>query len=1005
MNRTPLLLSLLLSFSIMAQEFKVTGKVTSEADPEGLPGVNVVIKGTTIGTITDLDGTFAIAAPPEAVLIFSFIGYQTQEISVAAQSRVSVVMVEEAQTLGEVIVVGYSTIESQNLTGAVTTIKSEAVKDFAITGIDQALQGQAAGVQVTQSSGTPGGGVKVSIRGPTSISARNEPLYIIDGIQVKSADLSQREYGGQNDNALSLLNPNDYESFTVLQDASAKALYGSRASNGVVVITTKRGKSGRAKVNFDVQRGIIDLTHTLDLLNAEQLLELQREAVTNAGLNPDALGLIPGVTDAVDTDWQDVVLRRGILQQYQMSASGGTEATRFYISANLRDEEGVQFNNKFQRFSTTLNFDQKINSKVNLGTNVTISRALNKRVKGDNFLDGVYSGAIKSLPFDVPYDENGFLVGPGSPLYPGFPNFNPLAQALLPRFEVTTVKILGGLHLDYQINSRFALRAMTSVDFNDITEDNYESSQTAIGGFLQSVGGQGYGIFAASQYTTMTSNGIVSYNQSFGKHNISALAGAELLQDFANSSFVQGRLYPSDDFTYIASAGLVDDGSSFRAAAHSIVSGLSDVRYDYEDKYLFSASFRADASSNFGPNNRVGYFPGFSAGWRISKEGFFRSSLINDLKMTGSFGYTGNERIGAFQYLGTWGATSYSGASGTRPNGLNNPDVKWETTRELNMGVDVSILESRVELQLQAYQNKTTDLLLNRPLPSTSGFTTVIDNIGSMSNTGIGVTVNTVNLNGGPVKWNTSFNISKNINKVLELADTIPLFRGYSGEGVDATNIITVGHPLGTFYGLNFLGVNPATGDAIYEDLNNDGLISNADGMVIGNAQPDFIGGVTNNLSYKNFDLSVFINFSVGNQILNFTKSGLVNMGSDIESNQSTDALRRWKNEGDITDVPRYVYQGANNNLHSNRLLEDGSYLRIKNVSFGYNLPATLSHRFLVERLRLYFTATNLWTWTKYSGSDPEVSTLDGSSSAQGIDFYTLPQVRTLAVGINATLK
>jgi TonB-linked SusC/RagA family outer membrane protein len=1004
MNRIPLLLFLLVSFSITAQSLRITGKITSDTDPGGLPGVNVVIKGTNTGAITALDGTYILDAEPNATLIFSFIGYKTQEIPVDGRTTINVTLVEEVQELGEVVVIGYSSVEAQNITGAITTVKSSNIKDFAISGIDQALQGQAAGVQVTQSSGTPGGGVKVSIRGPTSITAGNTPLYIIDGIQVETGGLSGRSFGGQGDNALALLNPNDYESYVVLQDASAKALYGSRASNGVVIITTKRGKSGTMKINFDVQRGIIDATHKLDLLNASELLDLQREAVTNAGLNPDSFGLINEVTDAVNTDWQDVVTRRGILQQYQMSASGGTDATRFYISGSFRDEEGIQHNNKFQRLSTTLNFDQKLTQKLTLSTNLTLSRAFNKRVKGDNFLDGVYSGAIKSLPFDVPYDQNGFLVGPGSPLYPGFPNFNPLAQALLPRFNVTTVKILGGLKLEYKINEFLTARAMTSIDFNDVTEDNYESSQTAIGGTLESVGFQGYGLFNATSFSTITSNGTVNYNRSFGKHNVGGLVGAELLQNFASGGFVEGRLFTSDDFTYISSAGLVDDGGSFKEPQHAIVSGLSEARYDYDGKYLFTASFRADGSSNFGENNRFGYFPGLSAGWRISQEEFFESEIINDLKVRGSFGYTGNERIGAFVFLGTWGSSTYSGSSGTSPNGLNNPDIKWESTREINLGADLSMFQSRVQVSAQLYHNKTTDLLLTRPYASTTGFGGIIDNIGEMSNKGVGLTVNTVNMDGA-FKWRTSFNISQNLNEVLEVADTIPLYRGYSGEGVDATNIIEVGHPLGTFYGLNYLGVNPATGDAMYEDRNRDGLITNSDGMVIGNAQPDFIGGLTNNLSYRNFDLSVFINWSVGNQILNFTKAGIVNTGTDIESNQHVDALRRWQKPGDFTDIPRYVYQNSSNNLHSNRLLEDGSYMRIKNVSLGYNLPAVLANRFMLENVRVYFTATNLWTWTKYSGSDPEVSTLDGSTSAQGIDFYTLPQVRTLAVGINATLK
>ncbi len=395
--------------------------MVSPVDPNGLPGVSVVMKGTTQGTVTDAEGRFSLEVSPGATLIFSFVGYKTQELVYSGQSSMMITMEENAQELGEIVVTGYTSTERKDITGAVATIKSTSFQDISLNGVDQALQGQAPGVQVTQSSGTPGGGISVHIRGATSISATNNPLYIVDGIQVQTGGMSGRDFGGQDDNALSLINPNDIESVTILKDASAKALYGSRASNGVVIIKTKRGKNSKTKIAFDVQRGIIDPVKKLKLLDATQLLELQREAITNNGKKPESFGLIPGVTDGVNTNWQDKVLRTGILQQYQLSATGGDENTTFYISGSYRDEEGVQLNNKFQRLGLTMNLDQRLSEKLTLGTNLVISRGFNKRVKGDNFLDGVYSGAVKSLPYYTPYDENGALVGPGSPLYAAFP--------------------------------------------------------------------------------------------------------------------------------------------------------------------------------------------------------------------------------------------------------------------------------------------------------------------------------------------------------------------------------------------------------------------------------------------------------------------------------------------------------------------------------------------------------------------------------------------------------
>ncbi len=1005
MYKILLLLFIFLHSLALAQSQRLTGKVTSLAEPDGLPGVNVSVKGTSLGTITSIGGEFSLDVSEGSIIEFSFIGYTPQQITYAGQTSLNIALVEEPTELGEVVVVGYSSIERKDITGAVSTISADKLKSLSVNSLDQALQGQAPGVQVTQSSGTPGGGVSVRIRGATSISASNRPLFIIDGIPVETGSLGDRDFGGQNDNALSMINTNDIESYTILSDASAKALYGSRASNGVVIITTKRGKNAKASITFDVQRGIIDPVKKLDMLNSTQLLELQREAVTNAGQNPDSFGLISGVTDAVNTNWQDEVLRRGIMQQYQLSATGGDDNTKYYISGNFREEEGVQLNNKFQRFGFTINLDQKLTQKLSVATNITLSRALNKRVKGDNFLDGVYSGAIKSLPYNVAYDEDGYLVGPSSALYAGFPNFNPVGQALLPRFNTIAVKALGNINLIYEFSPYLKLKVQSSLDYNNVTDDQYESSQTAIGGFLPSVGGQGYGVFSASTFTNVNYNATFSYNKTLTKkQTLSALVGSEFYHNESNGGSLEGRIFPSDDFTYIQSAGIVDAGFSFREPPHSILSFFGEARYDYDDRILITASMRADRSTNFGSNNKFGYFPALSAAWRISQEDFWKYEFINDLKLRASIGLTGNERIGAFTFLGKWQAAPYNGSSGVVPNNVPNPDIKWESTREINIGLDIGFLENRIQSVLNVYYNKTTDLLLFRPYALTTGFAGIQDNIGELENKGIEFSVTSVNIDKA-LRWTTTLNLSKNLNKVLLLPDSTPIYSGFTGEGVDRTNIVKEGEPLGSFWGLNFLGVNSATGDAIYEDRNKDGAISNLDAMVIGNSQPKLIGGITNTFQYKRFDLSLFFSFSYGNKVLNFTKTRTVNMGADIQSNQSVDALRRWQKPGDVTDIPRYELNSTLNNLHSNRLIEDASYLRLKNVSFGYSLPPALVNRLMLSQLRIYASATNLWTLTKYSGSDPEVSTLDGSTASQGIDFFTLPQVRTMAIGINVTLK
>lgn len=996
----------LLSANLMAQGIRISGRVTSAGDGQALPGVNVLVKGTTNGVSTDANGNYSLTvANPSATLLLTSIGIVTQEVAIGNRTVINVQMVEAINELSQVVVTGYNTTQRKDITGAITSVSPEKFKNIPVTSFDQALQGQAAGVNVTQSSGTPGGGINVRVRGSTSISASNRPLFVVDGVPVEDGALTNREFGGQQDNALALFNPSDIESIDVLKDASAKAIYGSRAANGVVLITTKRGRSGQ-KTTFtaDVQRGMIDMVRRPDLLNSTELLDLQREAVINAGQDPDKLGLIKGVNDGINTDWVDAITRRAIYQQYQLSSQGGNDKTQFYLSGSYRNEEGVQLNNEFGRYTGQFRFDHKATSQLSFGMNITLSRAKNKRVKGDNFLDGVYSAAIKSLPYHSPYDEFGRLYGPSDANYAGFPNFNPVGQAVLPRFESYTAKLLGGLYAEYEFIPNLRLRSKISIDYNNITEDNFEPSTTAIGGFLPSVGFRGYGDFNNSTLSTLINTSTLTYNfQVASKHKVNAMVGFEVLQRQERGGNLQGRLFPSDDFTYITSAGIVDNGTSFRVNS-GLVSTLSEVRYNYDERYLATLTARYDGSSRFGQNKQFGLFPSGSLAWRISAEPFMeRFTFLSDLKLRTSFGFTGNERIGDFQFLGTWSSVTYSGSTGVGPQALTNPLLQWERTREANVGLDASFFSGRLTVTADAYSNLTDKLLFAQPIPQTTGFGSVQGNIGKVSNRGVELTINTVNIDQGQggIRWSTDLNLSRNENKVVELSGSEPIFRGYTGNGVARTNVILPGQPLGTFWGLKFLGVDPATGDAIYDDRNGDGRITPDDGQVIGNAQPKLAGGFTNRVSWKGIELSGFFQFTYGNSILNLTNQTLVNTGDDLESNQSRKALQRWRKEGDITSVPRYVYQNTYNNYLSSRYLEDGSYVRLKNVALGYNLPKQWISRYKLTNVRVYASGTNLWTLTRYSGPDPEVSTLDGSTVAQGIDFFTFPQVKTVIVGLS----
>ena len=984
-----------------AQDRRISGRVT-DVSGNALPGVNIVIENTGKGTITDAEGNYSLEVPMEAnVLAYSYIGYSPTAVEIGNRSNIDVVMEEDTRQLEELVFTGYSSQNKRDITGSISSLNPATLKDMPVVGLDQALQGQVAGVSVTQSSGSPGGGIMVRVRGNSSISSSNRPLFIVDGIPIRDGGLTTRNFGGQSDNALAMLNPNDIESIEVLKDASAKAIYGSRAANGVVLITTKRGKSGqRMSFDFDMQRGLIDMTKKLDLLNASELLELQREALINAGEDPRSAG-VPGITDGVDTDWIDAVTRQALLQQYQISGSGGSDRTRVFLSAAYRDEEGVMLNNRFQRLTGTLNLDHDATSRLNLGVNLNISRTLNQRVKGDNFLDGVYSAAVTSLPFYQPYDESGRLHAPGDFGYAAFPNFNPVAQALEPRFDTYATRLLGGFGLNYRFNPKLIFSSKFSIDYITTIEDQYEPTTTAIGGFLPAVQRQGYGIYSTTEGSNFLNSNVLNYTTTFGgAHDLNVLLGTEVISRVSRNSSVAGILFPSDDFTYIVSAGIVNQGTS-NLVNSGLLSFFTEWNYKYRDRYMVTVNGRYDGSSRFGQDRKFGFFPAVSLGWRLSEEAFIkRFSFIDDFKLRVSYGLTGNERIGNFQFLGTWAAVNaYNGIPAVAPATLANPDLGWEQNQELNAGFDLAFLQGRLQTVVDYYFNRTTNLLLSESLPLTTGFGSVLGNLGEISNEGIELTITSINLD-REVKWSSSFNIARNVNNVRKLATEEPQFAGYQ-TFTNSTHIITPGAPLGTFWGLKYLGVDPATGNAIYFDRNNDGQITAEDGTIIGTAQPDFFGGFTNTLSYRNFDFSLFFQYSFGNEMINFGNTTLLNSGADIVNNQSRDALKRWRKPGDLSPIPKYEFGNTDNSRFSSRFVEDASFLRLKNISLGYQVPQKYFSNNFLRSARIYASATNLLTWTRYTGGDPEVNSLDGSTIAQGLDLYTFPQVRTVLIGLN----
>ncbi|NDK56242.1 SusC/RagA family TonB-linked outer membrane protein [Pontibacter fetidus] len=1003
-----------------AQAVVVTGKVTSASDGTALPGVTVLERGTTNGATTDNAGNYSLSVPANAVLQFRFVGMVTQEVPVNGRSTINVQLRSDEQQLGEVVVVGYGTQERREVTGATAKVTSEELENLPVVGVDQALQGRAAGVQISQNSGTPGGGISVRVRGSSSISASNQPLYVVDGVPLTTGDYSQLGYGGQSVNAIADLNPNDIESIDILKDASAAAIYGSRAANGVVLITTKRGSSRKTQINLNAYTGFQRMWKEPNFLNADEYSEIMLEAYVNDGyLEPgstfeDWLDWYYGGVDftPTKTDWIDEVTRSAPIQNYEISLNGGDPKTRYYLSGSYFDQEGIVIGSRYQRYSTRLNLDHDVNDKLSLGTSIQLSRSDNNRIVSDNTLYGPFANALAASPIFPVYYENGEYTRPN------YFYTNPIAEGTENDDETQNMRGIGNLFANYEFVPGLQWQVKGGMDVLNIDERRYTATNYP-GSFAIPTEG------SATNATTTVTKRLLETTLSFNKllsedHNISTVIGASNEQNRIKASFVTGLGFPDERFRFVGSAVRVNAGSN-TLVDNGLVSFFGRANYSFKDRYLLGINFRADGSSRFSENNRYGYFPSISVGWRLIEESFMSDiNALSELKLRASYGITGNQEIGndAFRGLVVAGA-SYIDRPGIALSQIPNPDLKWEETQQLNIGADVGFLSNRVNLALDYYIKKTTDLLFNRPIPTQTGFASYASNIGSVENKGFELALSTINFDGsgGDFNWTSDFNISFNRNKVTELYQGQDIFYGFGGNSL----VLREGEPIGTFYGFITDGVYSSIGDipdsrqaqgaqpgdVNFRDINNDGIITDEDLTIIGDAQPDFVGGFTNVFRYKGFDLNIFLQFSKGNEIANPAHQYQQHLGNDfLDDNMLDLVLNRWRQEGDVTDVPRATVDDPNDNNRSNssRFIYDGSYLRFKNVMLGYNLASELTQRFSVRSLRVYVQAQNLFTFTDYPGFDPEVNFAGTSNTTLGVDFYTFPQARTITFGINLGL-
>lgn len=983
-----------IAFVAMAQR-TVSGKVTDDTG-ESLPGVNVVIKGTTTGVTTDLDGNFRISVDDGATLIFSYVGFETQEIEVGARTTIDVTL-GGATELQEVVVVGYGTTLKSEFTGSSVSVGSEQLEKLPVLSADQALQGLAAGVQVTSASGTPGGGISLRVRGQTSISASNDPLYVVDGVPVVSGNLQQNGFGGQGGNALAGLNPNDIESIEVLKDASSTAIYGARAANGVVLITTKRGKTGTTKVDIGYMRGFGKPTNVIDVLNADEWEMIMNEARLNDGLTPIDYD---GAANAdVDTDWLDAVFRTADIQQFNVSVSGGDDKTRYFISGSFRDEDGTMGTDKggsgYKRGTARLNLDHTASDKFSLGTSIGISADQNSRIQNDNNIFGVLSTALLTAP-NIPIYVLDPETGQPTSEYSSEPPFaNPVRSLEVPRFNNSTRKVIGNMYFNYEFLEGIAFRMDASIDWTQLVEDHYIPASTFQGS------PDGIGRFNTNEFTTTVLEPTIRVNKTVGSnHNITGVLGStfQTRTNFRNN--VTGQGFSRESLTYINSAANITAGGSLRRD-YTFQSVFGRVGYSYDGKYLATATVRRDGSSRFGPNNKYGLFWAFSVGWNFSDEDFMSGIDWLELgKIRASYGKTGNDRIGEFTYLGTWtGGANYLDQPASAPNRISNNDLKWEETTTYDIGLELALFKNRLNINAGYFSGSTVDLLYANPIPQSTGFASVQSNIGEIRNWGWEFDVQTINLDlANGLRWNTTFNISFLDNEVVSLIDPEPILQGFG-------SAIIEGQPLNTFYIYDFQGVNPATGDAIYRDVDGNGIINAEDQTVVGNYQPDFLGGITNDFSYKGVTLSVFFQFIQGVDIYNNNRQFMEHLGTSAWG-MDRSVLRRWQQPGDITDIPRAATGSTVglNNADNSRFLEDGSYIRLKNITLAYTLPSDLISKAGLRNVRVYATGVNLLTFTQYSGFDPEVNVFNNTSTSQGTDFLTFPQSKQILFGINIGL-
>jgi TonB-linked SusC/RagA family outer membrane protein len=1004
------------------QAKQIHGTVTDKSNSP-LPGVSVLIKGKQVGTSTDFDGKYSIKASEEDVLVFSYVGMKTSEVVIGNQEVINIALVEDANTLDEVMVVGYSSKRKGDITGSISSVSGEEINEIRSENFTQAIQGRTAGVYVKSNSGQPGGGVSVRVRGIGGLN-NSDPLYIIDGVQMGGAS------NDDNINPLASINTNDIASIDILKDAASAAIYGARAANGVVIITTKRGKIGAPKFDYSGSFGVQNMSNpnNFRLLNAQEFANVVNQTLTADGSSPifdGSSSLFPSPNSlGAGTDWLDAVTQDNApVQEHQISVSGGSDTNKYYLSLNHTSQKGIITNTYYKRYSIRVNTDNKISKAINIGNSLLVSNSINNNT--ESFREGetgVLNNALTLAPTIPVYNDDGSFSGQPDPFY--HPKRNPLAVLTKNINENKTTSIIGNVYGDAKLGKGFSFKTNFSANLIYSSVDKFQPtySEGTLSKQVSEVGA------SSTEQTKWIWNNVISYNLNKNNHNLSALIGTEVIESKLN--ILSGSSTYTDNSIRIVSAqGSETNAVDQYKSGSSLISYFGNVSYNYDNRYYVDGNIRRDGSSKFGANNRWGVFPSVSAAWRVSGEEFFPEGKVDDLKIRASFGKVGNDKVGDFTYIAGIKNVFYGfgDSTGVFTNGLaidalGNPNLKWETSKQINVGFNISMLDYKLTIGADYFKTDVSDMLIGLPIPALTGISastdmillgSVTSNAGSLTNKGFELEASYSD-EIGKLTYTIGANLTTFDNEVTDIGQNDQIWgQSIQGENVSRT---VVGGSLGEFYGYSVDGifqnqaevdaaptqnVNTAPGDYRYKDLNGDNVIDAKDRGTIGSPIPDFTYGISLGLEYENFNLSMLWAGTEGNEIFNANRIDLEASGR-TNFNKSSTVLNSWNGPGTSNTIARRIASDPNQNRRvSSAFVEDGSYLALRNIKIGYSVPKTIISKFNLSNAELYVSGQNLIMLTDYSGFDPEVGNFGGSNLNSGIDNDLYPHASTITLGVN----